>query len=98
MAKRTSSYRGQILMPLLWAVLICFFFVMAFVQWGKRMIYRMRLELAADAVALSVARAEAEMLNTISFYNATGNKFYVKTKVPLVDDDLAAMKWQKVVG
>jgi len=90
------SSRGQILLPLLWTAIIFVAFLMMFIQWGKHKIYQMRLELTADAVALSTARAEAEMLNTICFYNATGNVFYVKGKVPFVDAEIAAMKWETI--
>jgi hypothetical protein len=61
--------RGQILLPglaIFWALMMLF---LALVGYGRHVLLQMRVNMAAEAVALSAARAQAEMLNKFASYN-----------------------------
>ena len=62
---RLSSSRGQLALPML-AVLVLFsLFFVAYIELCRRIYWQMRMDLAADVVALSAARAQAGMLNDL---------------------------------
>jgi hypothetical protein len=94
---RLRSQTGQLMMPLVVLFLFMALATAALIREGRAHVYQMRLDLAADAVALSGARAEAEMLSGLCVANAAGNLFYLKEKFPGVDDNMAVMLVQQVV-
>ena len=60
---------GQILLPglaIFWALMMMF---LALVAYGRHVLLQMRVNMVAEAVALSAARAQAEMLNKFASYN-----------------------------
>ena len=64
-----KNERGQILLPGLVLFLGIFLFFLITVILGVRTIHRMRVENAAQACALSMARARAESLNRKAAHN-----------------------------
>ena len=59
---RLSSSRGQLALPML-AVLVLFsLFFVAYIELCRRIYWQMRMDLDADVVALSAARAQAGVL------------------------------------
>jgi len=65
--------RGQILLPglaIFWALMVMF---LALVVYGRHVLLQMRVNMAAEAVALSAARAQAEMMNKFASYNLAIN-------------------------
>lgn len=90
------SRSGQLLLPMLALLFLMTTALIVLVMLGRRTIWQMRADLAADAVALSSARAQAEMLNHIATLNLGGNLFYLKGHIPSFEDDLAAMHWRQV--
>lgn len=79
----SRGHHGQILLPGLAIILILMTSFMYFVRWGERTLWQMRMNLAADAAALSAARGEAEMLNNIAAANVMINYYVQKTEIPL---------------
>jgi hypothetical protein len=64
-----KNARGQILLPglaIFWALMMMF---LALVVYGRHVLQQMRVNMVAEAVALSAARAQAEMLNKFASYN-----------------------------
>jgi len=60
-------------------------FLAEYMQWCRRQYWNMRMSIAAEMTALSVARAEAQDLNKISFNNMTINGLLVKATIPGID-------------
>ena len=61
--------RGQILLPGLAIFLGLLVLLLAFIAYGKQTLTQMRMEMAAQAAALSAARAEAQILNDAASHN-----------------------------
>lgn len=71
------SERGQILLPglaIFWALMMMF---LALVVYGRHVLLQMRVNMAAEAVALSAARAQAQMLNKFASYNLLINPMLI---------------------
>lgn len=97
---------GQILLPGLMAVYLLATLSISFLAWGVNQLRHMRLDMAADATALSVARAQAGMLNTLATTNMGVNLFIQKADFPLMRQALGVMRvsavppfqlWQKLL-
>lgn len=61
--------RGQILLPglaMFWALMMLF---LTLAVYGRHVLLQMRVNMVAEAVAISAARAQAEMLNKFASYN-----------------------------
>ena len=79
--KALRSSRGQLVLPML-AVLVLFgLFLIGYIQLCRHIYWRMRMDMAADAAALSAARAAAAMLNNISSTNVSVNLFINKAQL-----------------
>ena len=73
--------RGELLLPILAVMVLFGIFWVIYVHWCQRVYWRMRMDMAADATALSAAREEAAMLNTIGTYQYLENLLMQKIKV-----------------
>jgi hypothetical protein len=98
MPSRTSRIdeRGQLALPGLAVILLCVFLFLAFAVWAKRSLWQMRINLAADASALSAARSEAEILNYIASSNSGISLFIQKANIPLVHDAVGVMQEDRI--
>src|SRR5438105_4059427 len=68
------------------AVLVLFsLFFVAYIELCRRIYWQMRMDLAADVVALSAARAQAGMLNDLCVAQTAENFFIQKASVVGVD-------------
>jgi hypothetical protein len=64
---------------------------LGFMRWASRSLWQMRLSMAADASALSSARAQAQVLNTIATTQDSLNAFFYKAQVPLINREAAVV-------
>jgi hypothetical protein len=87
---------GQIVLPALAALVILGALFSRFMLWGKRTLWQMRVNNAAEAAALSAARSQAEMLNTIAVTNLGVNQFITKARIPWTRQQVGAMPVEKV--
>jgi len=76
-----DNQRGQLLLPILTVMFLFGLFWIAYVRWCQKIYWHMRMDMAADAVALSAAREEAAMLNTIGTYQYVENFFMQKGNI-----------------
>jgi hypothetical protein len=82
---RISSIRGQLALPMLGVVVLFSLCFVGYLELCQRIYWQMRMDLAADAVALSAARAQAGMLNDLSVAQTAENIFIQKADVVGVD-------------
>jgi Flp pilus assembly protein TadG len=82
---RFSSSRGQLLLPMLGVLVLFSLLFVGYVELCRRIYWQMRMDLAADAVALSAARAQAGMLNDLSVAQTAENFFIQKARIVGVD-------------
>jgi len=61
-----------------------------YIRWCRRMYWQMRMDITAEAVALSAARAQAGMLNNLATLQTAGNVFV--PKLSLLDNDFSIMQ------
>jgi hypothetical protein len=80
--------RGQILLPGLGLFGLFFGAFLLLVRYGNIVLQQMRLDMAAEAVTLSVTRAEAQMLNDCAAHNMGVNSFFLAMRY----NNLAAMQ------
>ncbi len=71
--KRLKSNRGDVLLPILTVLFMFGLFWIAYVRWCRHVYWSMRMDMAADATALSAAREQAALLNTIATYQYLEN-------------------------
>ncbi len=83
--------QGQILLPAVMGVFLFATLSISYLAWALRRIQQMRLDLAADATALSAARAQAGMLNTIASTNTGVNLFLQKANLPKLKDGIGVI-------
>src|SRR4051812_42554046 len=83
---------GQVALLSLGLLLTLTLVTLGFMHWARKTLWQMRIDLTADAVALSVARSQAEALNTISSLNSGTNLFVKKAHIPIADTDAAEMQ------
>src|SRR5216110_954350 len=88
--RRQCSPKGQLLLPMLSVLFLFGLFWITFVLWSRHIYWRMRMDMAADATALSAMRDEAAMLNTISTLEYLENPFLQKAK--LFGEDIAGVQ------
>ena len=84
-------HRGQIVIPSLVMILVTVSLFLGFMNWARRSLWQMRMDLAADATALSAARSQAEMLNYLSSMNVSVNLFIKKAQIPLIHQPVGGM-------
>jgi hypothetical protein len=95
MIRRLNSSEGQLTIPLLGVLILVGLFMVGFIQWCRYAYWHMRMDLAADASALSAARSQAEMLNTISLANLSVNFFIKKGQV--AGEDIGEMGVEDII-
>jgi hypothetical protein len=95
MIRRLSSRSGQLLVPMAGLVLLFGLLSAGYVKWCRALYWRMRMDMVADATALSAARAQAQMLNRISFANTMINGCVAKMRVPFTDYQVGEISVQK---
>jgi len=78
MVASRNSQNGQLLLPMLVLMLLFGTFLAGYIRWCRQVYWQMRMDIAAEAVALSVARAQAEMLNNIATSQTLGNVLFQK--------------------
>lgn len=64
--KRLVSEQGQLLLPMMMILLLFGVYWFWFVQHCKEKYWKMRMDVAADLAAISAARTQAQMLNTMA--------------------------------
>jgi hypothetical protein len=84
------SEDGQLLLPMLAVLFLFGLFWVTYVLWCRHVYWRMRMDMAADATALSAMREEAAMLNTIGTMQYLENRFLQKVK--LFGEDVAGVQ------
>ncbi len=82
MRLRLRRETGQLLLPMAGLLLVFGMFLVGYVRWCRAIYWRTRMELVADATALSAARAQAEMLNRIGFANGMLNVYIQQFRAP----------------
>jgi hypothetical protein len=92
------NQRGQILIPGLAITLTLVLLTLGYIGWASRALWQMRMDSAADAAALSAARAQAEMLNTLSVSNMGVNLFVLKADIPLIHNAVGVMKEESIAN
>ena len=60
-----ASRSGQLFAPMILLLLFFTAFLAGFAGWCRALYWQMRMDMVAEAVALSAARAQAAMLNSI---------------------------------
>ena len=68
-----GNEKGQVLLPGLAVFLFASFFTITLIFYARHILLQMRVDTAAQATALSAARAQAEMLNKFASYNLVIN-------------------------
>lgn len=81
MRHRLDNPRGQLLLPMLVLIILFVTFFALYLRWCRQMYWQMRMDITAEAVALSAARAQAGMLNNLATLQTAGNVFIQKAKI-----------------
>jgi len=84
------NQKGQLLLPMLCLIILFTIFFGLYLRWCRGLYWQMRMDITAEAVALSAARAQAQMLNNLATLQTAGNIFV--PKVSLLDNDVAPMQ------
>ena len=87
---RLRSKNGQLLLPILAALFLFGLFWVAYVLWCRHVYWRMRMDMAADATALSAMRDEAATLNDIATTQIGEN--LLLQKIRIAGEDVAAVQ------
>ena len=69
------SQCGQLLLPILGLMFMFGVFLVGFLKWSQAVYWQMRTDMIAEAVAISAARAQAEMLNDLAVLQTAENAF-----------------------
>ncbi|HVO33456.1 MAG TPA: hypothetical protein VMU17_06025 [Elusimicrobiota bacterium] len=80
-----SRQEGQIALPLMMLVFVLGLFFVWYLHWCRALYWQMRVDMAADAAAISAARAEAETLNNLVVQNDAVNLLIQKVRAPATD-------------
>jgi hypothetical protein len=91
-----GNRHGELLLPMLAVLFLFGIFWVAYVRWCEHIYWRMRMDMAADAVALSASREEASMLNTIGTMQYLENLFIFKAD--LEGEEFGAMQKSMVTS
>src|SRR5258708_3784811 len=78
MCQSTRSQGGQILVPIVGLIFLFGCFLAGFLKWSQTVYWQLRADMVAEAVALSAARAQAEMLNDLAVLQTEQNAFLQK--------------------
>ncbi len=92
---RRRSELGQLLVPMAGLLMVLGILSAGYLRWCRALYWRTRMEMAADAAALSAARAQAQMLNRISFANGRLNAYVTKTRVPFAEHQIGGVSAEK---
>lgn len=85
-----KNQNGQLLLPILAVMFLFGMFWVVYIRWCQKIYWQMRMDMAADAVALSAAREEAAMLNTIGARQVMEN--FLVQKGNIDGEDVAIME------
>jgi hypothetical protein len=85
MRHRLASQSGQLFAPMILLLLFFAAFLAGFAGWCRAIYWQMRMDMVAEMVALSAARAQAAMLNNIATLQNAENFFLQKATVIGVD-------------
>ena len=85
MRARLRSRAGQLFAPMILLMLLFAAFLAGFAGWCRAVYWQMRMDMVAEAVALSAARAQAGMLNNVATLQTAENLFLQKATVAGVD-------------
>jgi hypothetical protein len=96
MRKRMQSQNGQLLLPILALIILFGLFLAGFLRWCRTIYWQMRVDMVAEAVAISASRAQAEMLNNLAFLQGLENVFL--QKVALFQADVAHMQTTQIAN
>ncbi len=77
---------GQIALPMIAALCVLASFLLWYLLWCRNIYWQMKMDVAADASALSTARAEAEMLNNAATINDSVNLLIRKAQFPFFNN------------
>jgi len=75
MQRIIKSQRGQLLLPIMGLMFMFGVFLAGFLKWSAGVYWQMRTDMVAEAVAISAARAQAEMLNNLAVLQTIQNAF-----------------------
>jgi hypothetical protein len=84
------SETAQLLLPMLALLFLFGFFWVPYVLWCRHVYWKMRMDMAADATALSAMREEAGILNTVATLQYFENS--VLQKVKILGEDLPGVQ------
>jgi hypothetical protein len=73
--------KGELLLPMIAAIFLFGIFSAFHIQWCRHVYWKMRMDMTADATALSAAREEAARLNTIGTLQYLENGLLQKGKL-----------------
>jgi hypothetical protein len=82
---RLASSRGQLLLPMLGFFFLFGMMWIGYVQWCRAIYWKMRIDIAAQATALSAARRQAELLNFIATAQTLENAYLQKASFGSAD-------------
>jgi hypothetical protein len=91
-----STETGQLLLPMLGLFMFFAVFLGLYLRWCRNVYWQMRMDIAAEAVALSAARAQAGMLNNLASAQMAGNLAFQKVEV--MGNDVAHMQVAALPG
>ncbi len=77
---REQNENGQLLLPILGVLFLFGIFWVAYVSWCRTIYWKMRMDVAADLVALSAARQQATILNYVAAIQTLENPFLPEIK------------------
>jgi|GEM_PF-1727781 len=89
---RQCHSKGQLLLPMLALLVLMALFILGYLQFCRQKYWKMRMDIAARATALSAARTQAELLNTMATTQLAENLFLQKAEVPALHENVGHMQ------
>jgi hypothetical protein len=80
MIMRLSHQSGQLLLPILGVLFLFGLFWVTYVFWCRMVYWKMKMDVAADAAALSASRQQATILNYVATIQTLENAFLPEIK------------------
>ena len=85
MRRIAGNTSGQLLLPVLGLLFLYGLFLAGYVGWCRTQYWTLRMDVAARATALSAARTQAALLNTIATTQMAENILLQKLRIPFTD-------------